>query len=392
MAFLRYSSIYCITTKEISISERSVFSSICISTATISSFGAIVQIVNWYKKLQFSESRRILGPSPGVLFSLALADLFTCVGAIAMSILFLIFEPAQKTNDGKHFHPAEDYYVWIGLPIESFTMFSYIASYLWTLFYSFDVCLRAHDLQSRHKIYHVLSWPTAAWLVACAQFAIYSSDTKNCSLPGPMALLHYLVCYIPLSVVMVCLPIVYWKAYRKVSQNITHMTGFFTDAERRVQKSVRKKFCYIIVVFMFCWLPNFIDGFHDIKEYIVRKDRNFFRGADHPFLWFVEASVNPLQGFLNCLVYGQHGQFASCFGHIWSHFQTTYALNDDHQEERSTWTANSLSGSSKIPVSEISPLLAGSRRSTPVLSTPLSDNSSPREPFHAKLLGEFSHS
>lgn len=37
----------------------------------------------------------------------------------------------------------------------------------------------------------------------------------SCSLPGPMALLHYLVCYIPLSVVMVCLPIVYWKAYRK---------------------------------------------------------------------------------------------------------------------------------------------------------------------------------
>ena len=43
-------------------------------------------------------------------------------------------------------------------------------------------------------------------------------------------------------------------------------------------------------VLWFCcsWLPNFIDGFHDIKEYIVRKDRNFFRGADHPFLWFVE--------------------------------------------------------------------------------------------------------
>lgn len=106
---------------------------------------------------------------------------------------------------------------------------------------------------------------------------------------------------------------------------------------------------------------------------------------------FLQASVNPLQGFLNCLVYGQHGQFASCFGHIWSRFQTTDALDDDFQEERSTWTANSLSGSVKIPVSEISPLLAGSRRSTPLLSTPISDNSSPREPFHAKLLGEFSH-
>ena len=80
MAFLRGSSIYCITKSEISPSERLAFSSICISTATISSFGAIVQIVNWYKKLQLSESRRIISPSPSVLFSLALADLFTCVG------------------------------------------------------------------------------------------------------------------------------------------------------------------------------------------------------------------------------------------------------------------------------------------------------------------------
>ena len=101
--------------------------------------------------------------------------------------------------------------------------------------------------------------------------------------------------------------------------------------------------------------------------------------------------MNPLQGFLNCLVYGQHGQFVSCFGHIRSHFQTTYVLNDDGQEERNeTWTVNSLSGSVKIPVSEISPLLAESR-STPVLSTPISDSPSKREPFHAKLLGEFSH-
>ena len=82
----------------------------------------------------------------------------------------------------------------------------------------------------------------------------------------------------------------------------------------------------------------------------------------------------------------------SCFGHIRSHFQTTYVLNDDGQEERSeTWTVNSLSGTVKIPVSESSPLLAESRRSTPVLSTPISDSPSKREPFHAKLLGEFSH-
>lgn len=237
----------------------------------------------------------------------------------------------------------------------------------------------------------MLSWPLAAWLVACVQFAVYYSDPINCSPPGPIALLHYLVCYIPLLLVMICLPIVYWKAYRKVSQNIRN-TGYFTDAERKLQKSIRRKFCYIIVVFIFCWLPNFCDGFHDIAGYISSQ-KEFFQDSNHSFLWLIEASVNPLQGFLNCLVYGQDGQFISCFNHIQNLFHSNDPpVDGNHQEQNLTWTINSLSGSVKIPVTEISPLLAGSRRSTPVLSTPTSNTPSQREPFHAKLLGEFSHS
>lgn len=82
MAFLRGSSIYCIGKEEIDVPKRVVFSSVCITTATISSFGAIVQLVNWYKKLRETEIRRVLPPTPHVVFSLALADLFTCLGKL----------------------------------------------------------------------------------------------------------------------------------------------------------------------------------------------------------------------------------------------------------------------------------------------------------------------
>jgi len=32
--------------------------------------------------------------------------------------------------------------------LQSFTMFAYISSYMWTLFYSLDVCLQVHNRQS----------------------------------------------------------------------------------------------------------------------------------------------------------------------------------------------------------------------------------------------------
>ena len=80
MAFLRGSSIYCIRKEEMDVPRRVVFSSVCITTATISSFGAIVQLLNWYKRLRAKEPRRIPSPTPHIVFSLALADLFACVG------------------------------------------------------------------------------------------------------------------------------------------------------------------------------------------------------------------------------------------------------------------------------------------------------------------------
>ena len=80
MAFLRDRSVYCITQEQITEDHREIFSYVCLATATLSSFGACVQLRTWHKSMKTAESRRIPSPNPHVVFSLALADLFACVG------------------------------------------------------------------------------------------------------------------------------------------------------------------------------------------------------------------------------------------------------------------------------------------------------------------------
>lgn len=49
-------------------------------------------------------------------------------GAIAMSILFLNFEPAKRDKDG-HLRPFHMSYVWIGMPIEVIISFYRVTSH-----------------------------------------------------------------------------------------------------------------------------------------------------------------------------------------------------------------------------------------------------------------------
>lgn len=80
MAFLRFRSVYCIPEEDVSIHKRIAFSSVCITTATLSAYGACVQLKHWYSQLNDSDSRRKPSSNPVIVFCLALADLFTCIG------------------------------------------------------------------------------------------------------------------------------------------------------------------------------------------------------------------------------------------------------------------------------------------------------------------------
>lgn len=101
--------------------------------------------------------------------------------------------------------------------------------------------------------------------------------------------------------------------------------------------------------------------------------------------------MNTQQGFLNCLVYGQHRQFASFCSHILRLGRSNSAGSINHYDRRTRsdprqrhdeLTVNSCSGVG-IPVSEISPLLQADSPRTPLEPSPS------RAPFPVKLLGEF---
>ena len=147
---------------------------------------------------------------------------------------------------------------------------------------------------------------------------------------------------------------------------------------------------------LFCWTDSKalieIHAFNGWKEFLLRV--MWLNGGSSDLLFTPQASINPLQGFLNCLVYGQHRPFTACCTHIFggSHQENyPHCPPDDFEERNKALTINSLSGSVKIPVSEISRLLTGgSERGTPPLRTP--PVQSPGKPFTARLLGESSYS
>jgi len=101
--------------------------------------------------------------------------------------------------------------------------------------------------------------------------------------------------------------------------------------------------------------------------------------------------VNTQQGFLNCLVYGQHRQFASFCSHVLSLGRSNSAgsisnyeciTGSDARQRHDEMTINSCSGV-RIPVCEISPLLQADSPRTPLEPSPS------QAPFPVKLLGEF---
>lgn len=103
--------------------------------------------------------------------------------------------------------------------------------------------------------------------------------------------------------------------------------------------------------------------------------------------------MNTQQGFLNCLVYGQHREFASFCSHILSLGRSNSAgsiidhdciTRSDAGRRHDELTVNSCSRSGiRIPVTEISPLLQSNSPRTPL------EPSLSQAPFPVKLLGEF---
>ena len=91
MAFLRDSSVYCITNFTYPYPEKYIVGGICMLTSTVGFLGAALQIKSLWQYR--NRQRRRPSPNPNIIFYLALSDLMACIGryiSYECSILYFL--------------------------------------------------------------------------------------------------------------------------------------------------------------------------------------------------------------------------------------------------------------------------------------------------------------
>ncbi|XP_067685223.1 transmembrane protein 116-like [Haliotis asinina] len=108
-------------------------------------------------------------------------------------------------------------------------------------------------------------------------------------------LAYKLVFLIPLIAVFLSNIVLYvciTRAFKQVSMR----RGLYTFHQRQEESTVRRKAILYQCAFLFCWLPTLILGMLSFQtDFMMRK---YF------WLYLLQALLGPLQGFLNCIIYG----------------------------------------------------------------------------------------
>lgn len=100
-----------------------------------------------------------------------------------------------------------------------------------------------------------------------------------------------------ISFSMVTLMVVYF-AVLKVFRKAVVYSGRFTDLERANIDAVRNRIFLYILVFLFCWSPALVVASCDIAPEVTLTVHSRF------YLFVIQGLTAPMQGFLNCIVYG----------------------------------------------------------------------------------------
>lgn len=123
---------------------------------------------------------------------------------------------------------------------------------------------------------------------------------------------YYLSTYIPIVLVMILNPILYIFSSRSVPSILKSRRGKYTDIERAIVQSVRLKFFNVVLVFFACWIPNVLNGVLIFAGDNLTGQNVVYQEVVH-ILWYMMAILNPLQAFLNSLVYrGWQGCQCAC--------------------------------------------------------------------------------
>ena len=327
MASAHFSSQACLTLSD---TERNVYAGIDIVTSLLGITGALYQVLTWRATLKRLPNYTLMGSSqagrptdvkrfsaatkPSIIFCLAAADILSCLAVLAKSIeLIAISRPRVLLRD-ECVYLREDYYIYFDSPISIVGIFAYLSSFMWTFCYALDVYLQLKKLTVPLASYHVLCWGTAAVITIFKSVIIGLRDSnppvdsscyplhpngRNCVLPSGISTAVYLAFFLPIVFTMLACPILFLLSLPKIHQMQIGSARMLTGQQRKGYHSIARKFFLIVFFFWICWIFNGINGLYFL---VIQTSR-----GDSPFVFYVlEALTNPMQGFFNAFVFGQH--------------------------------------------------------------------------------------
>lgn len=309
-----------------------MYAGIDIATSILGMMGAFYQIFTWRLTLKRSQSYTFMGSNqagrpadvkkfsvaanPGIILWLAVADILSCLGVLAKSIELIAISRPRVVVPDQCVYVHEEYYVYFDSPISVLGIFAYVSSFMWTFCYALDIYLQLKKRVVSLFAYHVLCWGTAAVITVFKNVLIHLRDSKpevnspcyqfhpnekNCVLPSAISATVYLAFFLPIIFTMFLCPILFLMSLPKIKRMQIGQARMLTDQQRKGFVLIARKFFLIVLFFWICWISNGINGLYFIGRWQQRSSE------DSPFAFYVfEALTNPMQGFFNAFVFGQH--------------------------------------------------------------------------------------
>lgn len=158
---------------------------------------------------------------------------------------------------------------------------------------------------------------------------------------------NYFFNYGPIIFVMIANPIIYFKCAKEVDRQLIQRYGQYTNNERQIHDLFKIKFSLINLIFYICWLPNVINA---VLMWTMWSELSRTNTIGHivEINWYIIAALNPLQAFLNTLVYRKWNEGICNCGSLRKWFTVKFRRRD------------TINYTTQV-LSESSPLLRGSQ-------------------------------
>ncbi|XP_060529684.1 G-protein coupled receptor 143-like isoform X2 [Cylas formicarius] len=276
--------------------DANVYNVACVCSSLLGALGAIYQILprtqsrGRSKLVSHTESR-----GRKIVTWLAMADLAAAIGVLARSLSWMSHGSILSTT-------VDSPTIMFCVGTSTFIQYFYASTWFWTVFYALDMRQVLKRNEPDFSRYHLTAWTVPAILTAVGLFPLYypNASCHEGVSHGETALRvlpNYLVTYVPILAVMVASPWAYCSSLRDLRRIVSGTSGQYTEKERGIVHAIKFKCAAINAVYYGCWLPNLVNGV------MVWALPGACPARYLVLVWYVMAFTNPLQAFLNCLVY-----------------------------------------------------------------------------------------